>query len=253
MANSKFLSVMVVGDNPDELMKKYDKALKVEPHVVFKYLDAEKMKKNVSKVLTELVNNPEKFTLSKFQRDYFNEKLKNVNSMTTFEYYTTITEGMYYDEDGNAMSDENPDGKWDKYNIGKNFSYPLKLHDGKEVYQAKGKDIDWSSLNMNPEYVELFERIWQLAVEDDEPTTKEEENLKVNWKTKKNYLSNFKTMDDFVKHNCAYWNYAFLDKDGWVDMDSVANEAEWINNFCDRFVQKIGDDDLVTIFEYSVN
>jgi hypothetical protein len=253
MANgSRFLSVMVVGNEPEKLMEKYDNALKVEPYIKYKYLDAEKMKSNASKMLTEILNNPDKIPLSKFQLDYFKERLKAINSMTPFEYYRTITDGLYYDEEGNAMSEENPNGKWDKYNIGKNFSYPLKLKNGKEVYQSIAKDIEWDEMHMNPEYVKLFETIWALVVEDEEPSTKEEENLKVNWSTKKNYLSKFKDVDDFVSHNCAYWNYAVLNEDGWHDLDECINENEWIGNFFERFIEPLKDDDLITIYEYSI-
>ena len=249
---SKFLSVMVVGKNPEELMEKYSKSLKVKPYVKYKYLDAEKMKKNASKMLSEIVSKPEKFILSKFQIDYFKERLKAINGMSAFEYYRTITDGLYYDENGDAISEENPNGKWDKYNIGKNFSYPLKLKDGKEVYQAIAKDIDWDSMHMNTEYVKLFETIWALVVDDDDPHTQQEENLKVNWSTKKNYLANFKTVDDFVAHNCAYWNYAFLDEKGWVDVDDCGSETKWIGEFFERFIEPLKDDDLVTIYEYCI-
>ena len=244
---------MVVGDNPEKLMEKYNKALKVKPYIKYRYLDAEKMKNNSSKMLTEITNNPEKFTLSKFQIDYFKERLKAINSMTPFEYYSTITHGMYYDENGDALSDVNPNGKWDKYNIGKNFSYPLKLKDGKEVYQSKAKNIDWDSMHMNSEYVKLFEKIWSLVIDDEDPSNKEEENLKVNWSTKKNYLSNFKTVDDFISHNCAYWNYAFLSENvSWTDVDDEDNESSWISNFFERFIEPLKDDDLVTIYEYCI-
>ena len=37
--------VMVIGDNPDELMEQYRIDKEVEPYVVFKYKDAEKMRK----------------------------------------------------------------------------------------------------------------------------------------------------------------------------------------------------------------
>ena len=252
MGKSRFLSVMVVGDNPDKLMEKYNKSLKVEPYVKFKYLDAEKLKNNSVKLLTEITNNPEKFTLNKFQVDYFKERLKAINAMTPFEYYSTITQGMYYDENGNALTDVNPNGKWDKYNIGKNFSYPLKLKNGKEAYQAKAKDIDWNSMHMNDNYVKLFKTIWSLAIDDAPPSNKEEELIKNNWKLKKNYLSNFKTVDEFISHNCAYWNYAFLNNDGWKDVDDNCNETDWINSFFDKFIKTIKDDDLVTIYEYCI-
>ena len=105
MANkeSKFYTVMVVGDNPEELMAKYDTSLKVKPYIKYKYLDAEKMRKNAIKVFTELCANPRKFSLNDFQTDYFKERLKATNNMTSFEYYTTITNGLYYDDNGNAL------------------------------------------------------------------------------------------------------------------------------------------------------
>ena len=105
---------------------------------------------------------------------------------------------------------------------------------------------------MNEDYVELFEKIWSLVIDDAEPSTKEEENLKVNWETKKNYLSKFKNVDEFVAHNCAYWNYAYLDENGWIDVDDEKNEKKWITDFFDRFITPLKKGDLVTIFEYSV-
>ncbi len=243
---------MVVGDNPDKLMEKYSKSLKVKPYIKYKYLDADKLKSNAEKVIREMINNSDKLMLNDFQLNYFKERLKAIISMTSFEYYRLITQGMYYDENGNALTEENPYGKWDKFNLGKNFSYPLKLKDGKESYQAKAKDIDWASMNMNPEYVKLFETIWDLVVNDNMPSTKEEETLKANWENKKNYLSKFKSVEEFVSHNCAYWNYAYLDDRGWTDVDDDNNESAWINGFYDRFIKKLKEDDLVTIFEYSI-
>ena len=73
---SKFLTVLVIGKEPEKLMERYSKALKVKPYVKYKYLDAEKMKDNAIKMLTEITNTPEKLTLNKFQVDYFKERLK---------------------------------------------------------------------------------------------------------------------------------------------------------------------------------
>ena len=252
MTGSKFHTVMVVGDNPEELMKKYDVSLKVTPYVKFKYLDADKMRKNACKVMQELIKNKDKFKFNEMQMDYFKEKLKALNAMSSFEYYTSLTEGMYYDENGNAISEENPDGKWKTYTLGRNFSYPLKLNNGEEAYQAKCKDVDWDKMHMNTESVKLFETIWMLAVNDDEPEDEQEAKLKEEWKSRKVYFDNFKDIDQFVAHNCAYWNYAFLDKDGWHDVDDNSNEIEWVSTFFDKYVENLNDDDLITIYEYSV-
>lgn len=248
---SKFFTVMVVGDNPEDLMAKYDKALKVKPYIKYKYLDADKLRKNAIKMLSNIVDNYDKFAMSEYQRDYFKERLKAINGMSSFEYYSTITQGLYYDDEGNALCEENPEGKWDKYNIGKNFSYPFKLKDGKESYQALVKDIDWDSMHMKNESVKLFEAIWALVMDDDDPSDADEEQLKKNWLGKKNYLSNFSNVDQFVSHNCAYWNYAFLDENGWKDVDDDGDELKWVSNFFERFVEPLKEDAKVTIYEFS--
>ena len=248
---SKFFTVMVVGDNPEGLMAKYDKALTVKPYIKYKYLDAEKLRNNAIKMLSNIVENYDKFAMSEYQRDYFKERFKAISGMTPFEYYSTITEGLYYDKEGNALCEENPDGKWDKYNIGKNYSYPLKLKDGKEVYQALAGDVNWDEMHMKTDSVKLFETIWALVMEDDDPSDADEENLKKAWINKKNYLSNFQNVDQFVSHNCAYWNYAYLDENGWVDVDDEGDEIKWVSSFFERFIEPLKENDKITIYEFS--
>lgn len=250
---SKFFTVLVKGDEPEKLMSKYDASLKVKPYIKYKYLDAEKLKQNSVKILTDIINKHDLFGLKKDALDFYKEKLKAISSMTSFDYYTFITSGMFYDEDGNALSEENPNGKWDKYNLGKNFSYPFKLVDGSESYQAYAKDINWELMHMNTDRVKLFETIWALAIDGDDPSDENEAKLKELWESRKNYLSNFKSADEFAAHNCAYWNYAYLDENGWVDMDDSKGETEWITNFFDRFIEPLDDKAKLTIFEYSHN
>ena len=170
--------------------------------------------------------------------------------MSSFEYYSTITQGLYYDDEGNALCEENPEGKWDKYNIGKNFSYPFKLNDGKESYQAFVKDIDWDSM---VEPTKLYEFAWECAMEGREPQDEIEKKIYESMKDKTTYFSNFKDKDDYVTYSTSYWNYAFVDENGWIDVDSARSETEWIKNFYKKFVQHLEPNDLVTIYECSVN
>ena len=104
---------------------------------------------------------------------------------------------------------------------------------------------------MNPDSVKLFEIIWALVIDDDTPSNADEEKLKKLWETKKNYLSNFSNVDQFVAHNCAYWNYAFLDKNGWVDVDDEGDEVKWVSNFFERFIKPLKGDEKITIYECS--
>ena len=248
-SGSKFFSVMVVGDNPEELLKKYDINLSVEPYVKYKYSDAEKLQKNAIKVLDEIIANPDRFTLNSFQTDYFKERRKAINNMSSFEYYQTITNGLYYDKNGNALSEKNPNGKWSTCRIGKNFSLPLKLKNGTEAYQAINSDIDWEHMNM--QNTNTYEIVWDLVHGNREPHSEEEERIYKNMKNKTKYFNNFKDKDAYVVYNCAYWNYAFLDSNGWHDLDDDGKELEWISQFFDKYVTKLSPTDKVSIYECS--
>lgn len=247
--SSKFFSVMVVGDNPDDLMKKYDINLKVEPYIKYKYADAKKIRTNSLKILEEIIKNKKELSLNDFQTDYFKTRMKVISSMSHFEYYQLITEGLYYDDDGNALSEENPNGKWEKYQIGNHFSLPLKLKNGKEAYQSINEEINWDAMNM--QNTETYEIVWDLVHGNREPHSEEEENIYNNMKDKKQYFSNFKDKEAYVLYNCSYWNYAYLDENGWFDVDDNGNEMEWITNFFQKYVQNLNSTDKITIYECS--
>ena len=73
-------------------------------------------------------------------------------------------------------------------------------------------------------------------------------------KDKTTYFSNFKSKEDYVNYSTRYWNYAVVTEKGWVDVDSNGgDEKEWINNFFDIFIKNIPDEELITIYECSVN
>lgn len=244
---SKVFTTMVVGDNPIELMSKYDMSLEVEPYVKYKYLDAEKMKNNSIKIFNEIVKNPKSFNINEYQTDVLNERLVQLKKMTPFEYYSELTKGLFIDDNGNALSTENPNGKWQTSKIGEFFSIPLILNDGTTTHSALNKDINWDKLHMNNTYT--YEIVWQLIKEGKKPSSEEEETLFNNMKDNVNYFANFKNVDEYVIHNCAYWNYAYLDKDGWQDMDDDKDYSSWISTFFDKFVTKLNPNDKITIFE----
>lgn len=246
---SKFYTALVVGDNPEELMKAYDKNVSVKPYVKYKYLDAEKMLKATMKGLDEIIKDPNKFGLSDFSLDLIKERRKILGNMKPFEYYQAITEGMYYDSDGNALSEENQNGKWHTFRIGGNFAIPLLTKDGKEVYQAKNKDIDWEKIHNTR--TDDYKSAWEVVVEGRAPETPEETTIFNMMGDKKEYFKRFKSKEDYITYSCSYWNYAFLDKDGWKDLDDNGKEMDWIKNFFNKYIKTLKSDDLVTIYEYT--
>lgn len=244
---SDFFSVMVVGDNPTELMSKYEIGIEVEPYVKYKYKDAEKMRNNAIKLLNGIIKDQEKLGLNPLHIDSLKERLRELKSLTRFEYYKNLVEGYYIDSDGNAISSENPNGKWQTSKIGNNFSLPLILKDGTTSKQALCKDIDWDAMHMVNTIT--YETVWDLVVEGKEAVTEQEKVLFENMKNQKKYFSRFKNKDEYVIHNCAYWNYAFLSEEGWIDLDDAKSDMVWISEFFDKFITNLNPNDKVTIFE----
>ena len=193
---------MVVGDNHKELMDKYSLDLEVESYVKYEYLKADKYLNNAIKALDNILSNADKIGIEPHVKESLSIRIKTLKQLTPFEYYRELTDGMYYDENGNALSTENLDGKWKTARIGRNFSLPLKLKDGSESYSARMGDIDWFAMN---EPTALYEAAWEMVVEGREPTNSEEERVYESMKDKTTYFSNFKNKEDYVRYSTSYW------------------------------------------------
>ena len=67
-------------------------------------------------------------------------------------------------------------------------------------------------------------------------------------------MSSFATKSrEYVRYSSSYWNYAYLDENGWVDADDAKSMNEWITTFYNKFVTQLKPTDIVTIFECSKN
>ena len=247
-ADSGVFTLMVVGDEPDEIIKKYDANLEVEPYVKYHYKDKEKYRKKAIKIAQEVVENSDKFGMSPFMKDYFQDKVKYLKKLSDFEYYTSISSNCTFNEDGDALTTENPDGKWGTCRIGRNLCIPLKLKNGTEVLQAKAGDVDWKKMHMVN--MATYSAAWQLYHKEREPITVVEKQIYNNVKGKDRYFAGFDSEEDYVNYCCSYWCYAYADKNGWKDADDYKN-YEWITTFYDRFVKKLKPDDLITMYECS--
>jgi hypothetical protein len=243
---SKFYSLMVVGDNPDELIKEYDINKKVEPYIVYRYKDREKLRKNAIKSIQNLLDNSGKIDLNDAIKDYFQEKIFTLKHLSDFEYYSSITDGLSYDSDGNAISTKNHMGKYESCKIGKNMCIPLILKDGSSVFQAHVNDVDWSKIHRANK--EQYKVVWELFHKNREPETEQEKEIYENIKNQVNYFKEFSTVDDYINYSSSYWNYAVLNKDGWTDAEDMKN-YEWITKFYDKYIKTLSNNELITIYE----
>lgn len=248
--DTNLFSLMVVSDTPDEVIKKYDANLTVEPYIKYYYKDISKYRKKAIKVAQDVVDNSDKFGLTPFMKAYFDDKVKTLKSTTDFDYYTSICSGCSFDVDGNALTTENPNAKFSTCRVGRNLCIPLKLKNGTEVLQAKAGDVEWSKMHMEPSSVNTYTAAWQLFNKEKKPETSVEKQIYENIKYQKRYFEGFNSQEDYVNYCCSYWNYAYADDNQWQDADDRKN-YDWITTFYDKFVKNLKPDSLITIYECS--
>lgn len=252
MKNTNF-SVMCVGDDPMGIMSRYDRNRKVEEHVKYRFEDAGRYREAAILTLEKMLENRDKFP-SKGD-DYFEImklRLENLKRMSNLDYYLEMTEGMNYDENNNALTDENEEGRWTYcYSIDdvSGDYYPLELKDGTKAFSSVNEEISWSNTNLSNEKIAKYSTVWDMVVDGKIPETEDEKMMFRFMQDKKDYLLGFGTKEKYVKYSTAYWCTAFVDKDGWHDVttDSHGDYEDWILNFYDRFIKKLSPKDKVTI------
>lgn len=252
MEGSKLFTVMVVGEAPDQLMSKYQIDSKVSKYIKYKYSEAKQMKNNSIKLLKEIISNPKSFNFNLYHLDYITKRIKYLETISDFDYYCYLTQGLEIDKNGDAWSDINPQGKWKSYKLGDFFSMPLILKDGNQTHQAYNKDINWSCMHLKD--TDIYEITWDLVHNIREPINDAEKQIIKNMGDKKNYFDSFSTKEEYVIHNSAYWNYAYLDENGWKDIDdSNKTPFEWISSYYNTYVEPLHENDKITIFECAKN
>ena len=237
---------IVAGDNPEVLMSPYDKNIKTEPRVVYKYADAGLLRDQYIKVYKSIISS-DAIPDGPFKEDA-KDKLAIIESQTPQEFYYDLTDEYEHDEKtGDAITNENQDGRWSSYRLGKLFSVPFILNDGTEKFQAKKSDINWELMHLHGG--EIYERAWEMVMEGSEPVNDYEKQIYENMKARTAYFEKFGTKENYVLSNTAFWGYAFVSKNGWVELDDGMDQFVWVRNFYESFIDPLPDDTLLTIYE----
>ena len=238
---------IVAGDNPEVLMSPFDKNIKTEPRVVYRYKDAEILKNQYVKVYETILANTDKDQEPLVYEDT-KDKLAIIKAETPQEFYYDLTEDYEHDQEtGDAITTENPDGKWSTYRLGKLFSVPFVTNEGNETFQAKKGDIDWSRMHLHGG--EIYRRAWEMVMEGSEPQNDYEQQIYTNMKARTAYFEKFGTKENYVLSSTAFWGYAFVSKNGWLELEDDMDQFEWVGNYYDRFIDPLPDDTLLTIYE----
>lgn len=236
---------IVAGDNPDELMKPYDRREEEEPYVRYRYKDAAKIKEKYIELYEGILNSDEE-TIDKEELE---DIVNDLKEMSIEEFYEELTEGLTIDDEtGDAISTENRQGMFSYYELGKWLSVPFLLKGGREVFQAKKSDINWDKIHLGGG--DIYRKTWEMVMEGVEPSTDYEKTIYDNMKDKETYFKKFETKENYVVSNTAFWGYAFLsEKTGWVDASDTSDQFVWMAEYYNMFIKNLPNDTLLTIYE----
>lgn len=243
MDQFQHFNVLVVGDNPEALMAKYDSRNKTDRHLVYKFEEADVYRKDKLKILKGLIDFPkiDEGTKRIAQTEYDIYK-----DMSDIDFYLELTEKYDLDpETGDAYTTDNTDSKFDGYNKNGIFSHPFVTKNGMETYSATKGNIDWEKIHLGD--TRTYNVVWETVMEGREPSDKDEEIVYNNMKNRKAYLEKFDGKMDYVYSMASFWCYAYLDENGWVELSGP--QFDWVKNFYERFVSPLSDDTKLTIFD----
>ena len=261
MAKITYRTILVIGDNHEEIVKKYSADTKVKKYVKLKLADAEKEHKKYVKLL-ETILTDKRIPVSDSQYDIYKEMYLLFNAMDDFEYFRAITDGCEYDEKtGDALTDENPNAfyKYERCQQHRldvtgdegDFSDPFPLKDGTKAYSAHFNDIDWEQIHRNPKKMELNAKVGELVVNDDEPQNEEEKNIKKRLYQRIAYFeNNFKSKEEFVNHSSSLWYWGVATDQKYEEVNYKISDMDWCVNFYDKYLRTLTKTNpLITIYE----
>lgn len=254
MSNS-FRTLLVIGDNHEEIVKKYSLDTMVQPYLRYKFDDKSKYHIDQMKVLEKQIQTTQD-TNSKLSNMY-KELYKKTSEMDDFEFYQELTAGCIYDDNGNAWSVENPNAYYqfekcydkrireDQRNEAP-FSNPFILKDGTKAYSAKMKDIDWSKNHMIN--VDMYRTTWEICVEGRQPENQEEQLIYDSLHLKQVYFENFDNIDTYIAHNCSFWTYGIATENEYI-CGKQDTAIEWTTHFFDKYIKDLPEETVLTIYE----
>ena len=232
MSKIIFRTVMVVGDNPDELIKKYDLDTKVEPYVKLKRSDAEKARKMHLKFIEDILTS-NKIILTDRQRDVYKNIYLDIQEMDETEYFEHTTMGCTYDDEtGDALTTVNP-----------NAFYQHAVNPQKRL-DATNEESDF----INPFILLPEEGEKEGEVISYTPQNEQEKVIKKNMKERMDYFADFSDKEAYGSHSCSFWCYGYLDENGYKELDYTISDKECVRTYYERFVEPISEDTTLSLY-----
>lgn len=248
MEGYRHFNVLVVGENPEEIMLKYDANTKVAPYVKYEYKRAKEYYNSYLKSLKVLLKTFIKDGEDEENIDLLKAEISDVENMNPEDYYFELVSDLEVNEQtGDAYSTENPNEKFTSHRVAGFFALPFILKDGREVYSAYKGEIDWEKIHLANQ--RPYEVAWDTVVDGKVPNGEEEHQIYENMKNRIHYFSNFESREHYIAASTAFWDYAYVDENGWIEIDNSKPQFDWVIKFYDRFVKPLPDNAKLTLYE----
>lgn len=256
MAKQLFRTILVIGEQPDDIIAKYNADNVTGKHLFMKRADAEKHKQNKIKYLKESLNNT---YLTEQQKKLTEEYIDILLEMTDLEYFLDLTEGCSYDEEtGDAYKEYNPNAYYksvrspqktlEEINEESGFCNPFKLKGDFISYSAYKNEINWELNHLHNKHV--YEITWDMIKNGKKPRTEAEKTIYENMKNRQGYFENFSDKEDYVSYCTSFWTYGIATKEEYKDADELGvSMSEWIKTFYDNYIKDLPEDTLLTLYE----
>ena len=243
----------------EKLLAPFDENIEVEPYISRTREQIIKDAKANKERLVERIKKEgtTKEDLIEFLTDPDFDWLRDLLAAKTDEdFYEAEAYPDQVHADGNEYSTYNPNSKWDWWDIGGRWSKCLRDYKGE--YHNTLRIGNWDYNYINPEDFKYYSRIWDIAVEDVEPTEEEKKEL---WRLYKSeyYREKYGNKSEYIKSMLTFSTYAVLTADGewlapgemgWfgVSLADTKTEGEWERNFT-RLIDTADKDMYITIVD----
>lgn len=154
---------------------------------------------------------------------------------------------------------ENPNAKWDWYEIGGRWNNSLRTKDKKRVNSELIKNIDFS---MDKEVYNKHIRFWELYIEKgyDNLTKEEKEEIGFVFYKESYFTNRYKTKEEYAEIMASFSTFAVITPDGewhekgdmgWFGFSSETDEesVKWDKSFYNSFIKDTKEDYVITIVD----
>lgn len=250
MNNRNYFSLLVIGDDPDAQIEAFGPGN--APSTVLKRSDLAQIRVQTLGKYERILAGEYGDELNRKIRTMVQSRYDKLKALSDDEFWDEITFGFDMSEDGETATLVEP-GKYEVITRAKYFAMPFIDRDGKEVYQALMRDINWRATD--GEGAEKYISAWETVIDGRKPKDKNEAQIFNVMKGHKQYILGFGTKDNYVESSTKFWTYSVL-KDGvWTDLDDSSDEHQfdWVHKYYRRFISGLDGDTLLTLYEYKTN